>query len=129
VATANCQVTHPPLRVQEIRHSGVNTRQGLARVLTERGVATPRGGSTWTGTTVARVLARVTAGGKVGAAAAGYSSHRSSLDALWGRMRLCLTDKSNIVAQARETGDPKRIVTCGVQEIVRGRVPPRSATL
>jgi DNA invertase Pin-like site-specific DNA recombinase len=33
--------------------------QALARALTEQGIATPRGGSTWTATAVRRVLARV----------------------------------------------------------------------
>lgn len=38
---------------------GVTTHAGLARALMERGVATPRGGSFWTHTTVARVMGRV----------------------------------------------------------------------
>ena len=39
--------------------SGISTHQGLARALTERGVATPRDGRAWTRMTVARVMARV----------------------------------------------------------------------
>jgi hypothetical protein len=38
---------------------GITTYQGLARALTKRGVATPRGGGIWTHTTVARVLERL----------------------------------------------------------------------
>ncbi|WP_458098504.1 hypothetical protein [Roseomonas sp. WA12] len=38
---------------------GFTTHQGLARALTARGVATPRGGVTWTHTTVARVVGRL----------------------------------------------------------------------
>ena len=49
------------LEVAAARAQGVTTHQGLARTLTERGVPTPRGSSTWTHTTVARVLARVSA--------------------------------------------------------------------
>ena len=49
------------LEVAALREAGVNSMQGLAAALTERGVPTPRGGSVWTHTTVARVLARATA--------------------------------------------------------------------
>jgi DNA invertase Pin-like site-specific DNA recombinase len=46
------------LEVERLRAEGVSGRAAVARVLTERGVPTPRGGSAWTHTTVARVLAR-----------------------------------------------------------------------
>jgi DNA invertase Pin-like site-specific DNA recombinase len=46
------------LEVQAARAGGLATHQGLARVLTQRGVPTPSGSGTWTHTTVARVLAR-----------------------------------------------------------------------
>src|SRR4051794_23440041 len=49
------------LEIDGLRAAGVTTLVGLARSLTERGVATPRGGAVWTHTTVARVLARVAA--------------------------------------------------------------------
>ena len=51
------------LEVEALRAEGITTHQGLARVLTERGVPTPRGGATWTHTTVARLLGRVAASG------------------------------------------------------------------
>jgi DNA invertase Pin-like site-specific DNA recombinase len=52
------QVAHRlALEVEAVRVDGVTTHQGLARALTVRGVPTPRGGSIWTHTTVARVLA------------------------------------------------------------------------
>jgi hypothetical protein len=38
---------------------GVISRQALARALTARGVLAPRGGGTWTHTTVGRLLARM----------------------------------------------------------------------
>jgi DNA invertase Pin-like site-specific DNA recombinase len=47
------------LEVEELRAEGVTTHQGLARALTVRGVATPRGGGIWTHITVARVLERL----------------------------------------------------------------------
>jgi DNA invertase Pin-like site-specific DNA recombinase len=47
------------LDVEALRAEGITTHQGLARALTERGVATPRGGGIWTHTTVARVLERL----------------------------------------------------------------------
>jgi DNA invertase Pin-like site-specific DNA recombinase len=46
------------LEVDRLRDEGVNSRQALARALTERGVPTPRGGEIWTHTTVGRLLAR-----------------------------------------------------------------------
>lgn len=46
------------LEVDAMRQHGVTTLVGLARALTERGIPTPRGGSNWTHTTVARVLGR-----------------------------------------------------------------------
>jgi hypothetical protein len=46
------------LEVERLRAEGVNGQAAIARVLTERGVRTPRGGSTWTHTTVARLLTR-----------------------------------------------------------------------
>jgi hypothetical protein len=47
------------LKVDARRAEGITTHQGLARALTERGMLTPRGGSLWTPTTVARVLERL----------------------------------------------------------------------
>ena len=44
------------LEVEAVRAEGITTHQGIARELTERAVLTPRGGATWTHTTVARVL-------------------------------------------------------------------------
>src|SRR3954453_12582059 len=49
------------LEIDALRGEGVTTLLGLARSLTQRGVAAPRGGAVWTHTTVARVLGRVTA--------------------------------------------------------------------
>lgn len=46
------------LDVAAFREAGVRTMLGLAQALTERGVATPRGGAIWTHTTVARVVGR-----------------------------------------------------------------------
>ena len=45
--------------VGALRGEGVTSLAGLAQGLMARGVATPRGGSVWTHTTVARVLGRV----------------------------------------------------------------------
>ncbi len=45
------------LELDALRAVGFITHHGLARALTERGVPTPRGGATWTHTTVSRVLA------------------------------------------------------------------------
>ena len=47
--------------VERLWEVGVNSRQALARALTERGVPTPRGGETWTHTTVGRLLNRMAA--------------------------------------------------------------------
>ena len=47
------------LEVERLRAEGVGSLQGLARGMTERGVPAPRGGATWTHTTVARLLARI----------------------------------------------------------------------
>jgi DNA invertase Pin-like site-specific DNA recombinase len=46
------------LEVARLRQAGVTSRQALARALTEGGVPTPRGGGTWTHTTVGRLLER-----------------------------------------------------------------------
>ena len=46
------------LEVERLRAKGVTGQAAIARALTERGVPTPRGGTAWTHTTVARVLAR-----------------------------------------------------------------------
>ncbi len=51
------------LEIEALRAEGITTHQGLARSLTERGVPTPRGGATWTHTTVARLLGRVDSAG------------------------------------------------------------------
>ncbi|WP_431266981.1 recombinase family protein [Dankookia sp. P2] len=44
-----------------MRAEGVTGQAAIARALTERGVLMPRGGTAWTHTTVARVLARAAA--------------------------------------------------------------------
>ncbi|MDN3564608.1 recombinase family protein [Paeniroseomonas aquatica] len=49
------------LEVERLRTEGVTGQAAIARALTERGVATPRGCGVWTHTTVARVLARAEA--------------------------------------------------------------------
>jgi hypothetical protein len=46
------------LEVERLKAEGVLGHAAIARVLTERGVPTPRGGATWTHTTVARVIAQ-----------------------------------------------------------------------
>ncbi len=46
------------LEVERLRTEGVVGQAALARALTEQGVATPRGSTAWTHTTVARVMAR-----------------------------------------------------------------------
>ncbi|WP_431285598.1 recombinase family protein [Humitalea sp. 24SJ18S-53] len=46
------------LEVDAAKAEGITSHAALARVLTARGVVTPRGGSAWTHTTVARLLAR-----------------------------------------------------------------------
>ncbi|TDG20860.1 hypothetical protein E2C05_27170 [Paracraurococcus ruber] len=46
------------LEVERLRAVGVIGKAAIARVLTARGVPTPRDGAAWTHTTVARVLAR-----------------------------------------------------------------------
>jgi DNA invertase Pin-like site-specific DNA recombinase len=46
------------LVVEGLEDEGITTQVGLARALTQRGVPRPQGGTTWTHTTVARVLAR-----------------------------------------------------------------------
>lgn len=46
------------LEVEALQAEGVTTQVGLARALTERGIPTPRGGTAWTHTTVARILNR-----------------------------------------------------------------------
>ncbi len=45
--------------IERLREEGVSTMVGLARALSERCVPTPRGGTMWTHTTVARLVARV----------------------------------------------------------------------
>ena len=47
------------LELEALRAEGITTNAGLARALTARGVATPRGGCIWTHTTVARVVDRL----------------------------------------------------------------------
>ncbi len=54
------QVAHRlSLEIATFQGEGVSTLVGLARALTKRGVLSPRGGTVWTHTTVARLLARV----------------------------------------------------------------------
>jgi DNA invertase Pin-like site-specific DNA recombinase len=53
------RATHRPLlEVERLREIGINSRQALARGLTEGGIPTPGGGETWTHTTAGRLLAR-----------------------------------------------------------------------
>ncbi|TCH98362.1 recombinase family protein [Roseococcus sp. SYP-B2431] len=47
------------LEIERVRAYGVQSHAEMARVLTARGVPTPRGGRVWTHTTVARVLQRI----------------------------------------------------------------------
>ncbi|WP_375373044.1 recombinase family protein [Roseomonas sp. KE2513] len=47
------------LEFEALRAAGVTTRHAVAQALTEKGVPTPRGGHSWTHTTVTRVLQRV----------------------------------------------------------------------
>jgi len=54
------------LEVDALRAEGITTCAGLARALTERAVPTPRGGITWTHTTVARVVGRLGHPGRQG---------------------------------------------------------------
>ena len=49
------------LEVETLQQEGVNTCIGLARQLTDRGVAAPGGGGVWTHTTVIRLMARIRA--------------------------------------------------------------------
>lgn len=46
------------LEVERLKTEGVLGHAAIARVLTARGVPTPRGGTAWTHTTVARVIAQ-----------------------------------------------------------------------
>ncbi|WP_375460030.1 recombinase family protein [uncultured Enterovirga sp.] len=49
--------------IAELRSSGLTSLHGLARALTERGIPTARGGSTWAPVQVARVLERIGSAG------------------------------------------------------------------
>ena len=49
------------LEVERLRAEGITSQAAIARALTERGVATPRGCGVWTHTTVSRVLTRAEA--------------------------------------------------------------------
>jgi DNA invertase Pin-like site-specific DNA recombinase len=46
------------LEVDALRRNGITSCAAVARALTERGIAAPRGGALWTHTTVARLLSR-----------------------------------------------------------------------
>jgi DNA invertase Pin-like site-specific DNA recombinase len=46
------------LEVERLHDEGITSRQAMARALTARGVPAPRGGGTWTHTTVGRLLVR-----------------------------------------------------------------------
>ena len=46
------------LEVEALRREGIVSHAALARALSQRGIATPRGAAIWTHTTVARLLAR-----------------------------------------------------------------------
>jgi DNA invertase Pin-like site-specific DNA recombinase len=56
---ATCTAHRLELEVEALQAEGVITHQGLARALTERGVAAPGGGAFWAHITVARVLGRL----------------------------------------------------------------------
>ena len=56
---ASCTAHQLQFELGALMADGITSHQGLARVLTERGMPTPRGGTAWTHTTVARVLGRV----------------------------------------------------------------------
>jgi DNA invertase Pin-like site-specific DNA recombinase len=58
VQAANQTAHRLMLEVEQLRAAGVTTLKGLARGLTEQGVPTPRAGSAWTHTTLARLMAR-----------------------------------------------------------------------
>ena len=45
--------------ISELRKSGVTSLSGIAAALSERGIPTARGGSSWTAAQVGRVLARL----------------------------------------------------------------------
>jgi DNA invertase Pin-like site-specific DNA recombinase len=45
--------------VQELRQAGISSLNALAKALSAQGIPTPRGGSTWTATSVKRVLAHL----------------------------------------------------------------------
>ena len=45
--------------VQELRQAGISSLNALANALTAQGIPTPRGGSTWTATSVKHVLAHL----------------------------------------------------------------------
>jgi DNA invertase Pin-like site-specific DNA recombinase len=47
------------LELEALRAEGITSHAGLARALTAREVATPRGGAPWTHTTVARIVERL----------------------------------------------------------------------
>jgi hypothetical protein len=49
------------LEVERLRGEGVLAHAAIARALTGRSVPTPRGGTVWTHTTVARVIVRAEA--------------------------------------------------------------------
>lgn len=49
------------LELEALQVKGSTTHQGMARAPAKRGMATPRGGVTWTRTTVARVFERLRA--------------------------------------------------------------------
>jgi hypothetical protein len=53
------------LEVERLRGMGRVSNAAIARALTARGVPTPRGGATWTHTTVARLVARIGLAGGV----------------------------------------------------------------
>ncbi|MEZ0058937.1 DNA invertase Pin-like site-specific DNA recombinase [Bradyrhizobium elkanii] len=46
--------------IRDLKRTGVTSLSGMARALTERRIPTPRGGSEWTATQVARVTVRLT---------------------------------------------------------------------
>jgi hypothetical protein len=56
-ATARAADLAPVLK--ELQRSGIVSLGGIARVLTERGIPTARGGNEWTAMQVARIMARL----------------------------------------------------------------------
>lgn len=61
VARANERAADLSPVIAELRAAGVTSLAAIARVLTERGIPTPRGGKEWSATQVSRAVARLVA--------------------------------------------------------------------